>query len=162
MAAEQTKTAGHKKTTEVVEALLKDKIAELGFELCDVEFAKEYGNWELTLFINKDGGVDLNDCETVSRAVDPILDEADPIEQSYYLSVSSLGLDRPLKKTRDYERNMGNELIVKLFVPFEGKKEWIGILQEYDEESFTILTEDERLLTVTRKEAALVKPYLRF
>ena len=87
------------KTTELVESLLRETVESLGFTLCDVEFAKEYGNWVLTLYIDREGGVDLNDCERVSRAVDPILDREDPIEQTYYLSVSSLGLDRPLRKT---------------------------------------------------------------
>jgi len=150
------------KTTDYVESLLRPTVEALGFELCDVEFVKEYGNWVLTLFINKDGGVDLNDCEKVSRAVEPVLDEKDPIEQQYYLSVSSLGLDRPLKKDTDYARNMGKELVVKLYVPFEGKKEWIGELRAYDANSFEIALDEERSLTITRKEAALVKPYIRF
>lgn len=150
------------KTTELIESLLRDTVEGMGFSLCDVEFVKEYGNWVLTLFIDKPGGVDLNDCERVSRAVDPVLDQADPIEQQYYLSVSSLGLDRPLKKDADYERNLGKELIVRLYAPFEGRKEWIGTLQSYDGQSFSIGLEDEKVLTVTRKEAALVKPNIRF
>ena len=150
------------KTTDAVEALVKDKVESLGFELCDVEFQKEYGNWTLTLFIDRPEGVDLDACETVSRAVEPILDEADPIEQTYYLSVSSLGIDRPLKKDRDFERSMGKELVVKLYVPFEGKKEWVGTLTAYDAEGFTIALDGEREMTVTRKEAALVKPNIVF
>lgn len=151
------------KTTDVVERLLGDKIKEMGFELCDVEFQKEYGyDWVLTLYINKEGGVTIDDCEAVSRAVDPILDEADPIEQAYCLSVSSLGLDRPLKKTADYQRNLGQELVVRLYKPFEGKKEWQGVLQSFDEESFTLLVDDSFEMTITRKEAAQVKPFLRF
>lgn len=150
------------KTTELVESLVRSTVESMGFELCEVEFQKEYGNWTLTLYIDREGGVDLDACEAVSKAVDPILDEADPIEQEYYLSVSSLGIDRPLKKDRDYERNLGNELSVKLYAPFEGKKEWLGVLQRYTAEDFTLLTEDGRELTVTRKEAALVRPYIRF
>ena len=150
------------KTTEVVEQLLQPTVEALGFELCDVEFAKEYGNWVLTLYINREGGVDLDDCERVSRAVDPILDEADPIEQQYYLSVSSLGLDRPLKKDADFARNAGQELIVKLYAPFENRKEWIGVLQSYDAQSFDLLLEDGRTISIKRKEAALIKPYIRF
>lgn len=150
------------KTTELVESLLRETVESMGFELCDVEFAKEYGNWVLTLFIDKEGGVDLNDCERVSRAVDPILDRADPIEQQYYLSVSSLGLDRPLKKDADYARSVGKELIVRLYAPFEGRKEWIGELLSFDAQAFTLALEDGRSLTIKRKEAALVKPNIRF
>lgn len=150
------------KTTELVESLLRETVESLGFTLCDVEFAKEYGNWVLTLFIDKEGGVDLDDCERVSRAVDPILDRADPIDQPYYLSVSSLGLDRPLRKDADYARNAGKELVVRLYAPFEGRKEWIGTLQSFDGDAFTLLLEDGRQMTIKRKEAALVKPNVRF
>lgn len=110
------------KTTELVESLLRETVEAMGFSLCDVEFQKEHGNWVLTLYIDREGGVDLNDCERVSRAVDPILDEADPIEQHYYLSVSSLGLDRPLKKDADFARNLGKELVVRLYAPQDGKR----------------------------------------
>ncbi len=93
------------KTTETVAALARPAVEELGFTLYDVEFVKEYGNWVLTLYIDRPEGVSIDDCERVSRRVDPILDEADPIGQPYYLSVSSLGLDRPLKKDADFTRN---------------------------------------------------------
>ena len=129
------------KTTELVESLLKDTVETLGFTLCDVEFQKEYGNWTLTLFIDRDGGVTIDDCEQVSRAVDPILDEADPIAQPYYLSVSSLGLDRPLKRDADYARNLGKELTVRLYAPRDGKKEFLGVLDSFDAELFDALVE---------------------
>ena len=150
------------KTTELVEELLRETVESLGFTLCDVEFAKEYGNWVLTLYIDREGGVDLNDCERVSRAVDPILDREDPIEQAYYLSVSSLGLDRPLRKDADFARNAGKELVVRLYAPLEGKKEWVGTLESFDAEAFKLSLEEGRQLTIKRKDAALVKPYIRF
>ena len=157
------------KTTELCESLCRPAVEALGFTLCEVEFQKEYGDWVLTFFIDKEGGVtidkpggvDILDCETVSRALEPVLDEADPIEQAYYLSVSSLGIDRPLKKDADYERNLGKELEVKLYAPLKtdakgkGKKELTGVLESYDGESFTLI----RLL---RRDAALVRPYIRF
>ena len=87
------------KTTEVCEQLAKALVESMGFELCDVEFVKEYGDWVLTYYIDKEGGVTIDDCEAVSRAIEPILDENDPIEQEYTLSVSSLGIDRPLKRS---------------------------------------------------------------
>lgn len=88
------------KLTDRIFELTESKVRELGYELYDVEYQKEYDNWVLTLYIDSKDGISLDDCEIVSNAVDPILDEADPIEQAYYLSVSSVGIDRPLKKTK--------------------------------------------------------------
>lgn len=103
------------KTTQTVEALLRPVVTGMGYELDEVEFQKEQGNWVLTLYIEHQDGrsATIDDCEAVSRAVDPILDEADPIEQAYYLSVSSIGIDRPLKKDRDYQRSLGSPITVK-------------------------------------------------
>lgn len=149
------------KTAELVESLVKDTVEQLGFELCDVEFAKEYGNWVLTLFIDKEGGVSIDDCEAVSKAVDPVLDQADPIEQAYYLSVSSLGLDRPIKKDRDFARSIGKEVSVKLYAPRQGKKELTGVLTGYDGESIALSADGEEI-SIARKDAALIKPVIRF
>ncbi len=150
------------KTTETCEALLKSTVEQLGFELCDVEFKKEYGDWVLTLFIDKEGGVNIDDCERVSRAVEPVLDENDPIEQQYTLSVSSLGLDRPLKRDRDYARAMGKELEVRLYVPRDGSKERTGTLTAYDADTLTLTLEDGSSFVVAKKDAALVRPHIRF
>ena len=150
------------KTIEICENLCKEKIASMGFELCDVEYQKEYGDWVLTFYIDKPGGVTIDECEAVSRAIEPILDEADPIEQEYVLSVSSLGIDRPLKKTRDFERAMGTELEIKLYAPQDGKKQWIGTLIAFDEDSFTVETETKGTLIVKKKDCALVRPNIRF
>ena len=149
------------KTAELVDSLVRETVEAMGFSLCDVEFQKEHGNWVLTLFIDREGGVSVDDCERVSHAVDPILDEADPIEQHYYLSVSSLGLDRPLKKDADYARSIGKELILRLYAPQEGKKECTGTLRSFDAESFELAAEGgvRRFL---RREAALVRPDVRF
>lgn len=155
------------KTTELCETLCRKTVEDMGFTLWDVEFQKEFGDWVLTFFIHKEGGVNVDDCEAVSRAIEPILDENDPIEQAYYLSVSSLGIDRPLKKDADFERNMGKELEVKLYAPMKdnpkdkGKKELIGVLTAFDENSFTLQIGEENRV-ILRKEAALVRPYLRF
>ena len=150
------------KTTEICETLCKARIESMGFELCDVEYQKEYGDWVLTFYIDKTGGVTIDECEAVSRAIEPILDEADPIESEYVLSVSSLGIDRPLKKTRDFERAMGQELEIKLYAPHNGKKQWIGTLTSFDEDSFTVETESGTPLTVKKKDCALVRPNIRF
>lgn len=148
-------------TAQKVEQLLKQPVAELGFELCDVEFIKEYGDWVLTLYIDKEGGVNIDDCERVSRAVDPMLDEADPIEQAYMLSVSSLGLDRPLKKDADYTRNLGKRIEIKLFAPKDGKKEFKGELVSFDETNVVVRLEKGEL-TLERKAIALARPELVF
>ncbi len=150
------------KTTDICRQLCQSKIEELGFELCDVEYQKEYGDWVLTLFINKDGGVTIDDCETVSRAIEPILDENDPIDQQYFLSVSSLGIDRPLKNEADYKRNMGNDIYVKLYAPRNGVKELIGKLTAFDDNTFTLTTEKDTEIIVQKKAAALVRPHIIF
>ena len=148
-------------TAQRVEQLLKGTVEELGYELCDVEFLKEYGDWVLTLFIDKPDGVTIDDCERVSRTVDPILDEADPIEQQYYLSVSSLGLDRPLKKDADFQRSIGKRIEIKLFAPKDGKKEFVGELLRFDEETVVIAQKDGEL-SLERKSIALARPELVF
>ena len=148
-------------TAQKVEQLLKQPVAELGYELCDVEFIKEYGDWVLTLYIDKEGGVNIDDCERVSRAVDPMLDETDPIEQAYMLSVSSLGLDRPLKKDADFARNIGKRIEIKLFAPKNGKKEFTGELVGFDENSIVVKLEAGEL-TLERKALALARPELIF
>ncbi|MBQ6236151.1 MAG: ribosome maturation factor RimP [Clostridia bacterium] len=150
------------KTTEICENLCKARIESLGFELCDVEYQKEYGDWVLTFYIDKPGGVTIDECEAVSRAIEPILDEADPIESEYVLSVSSLGIDRPLKKDRDFERAMGTELEIKLYAPQDGKKQWIGTLSAFDADGFTVETEQGKPLTFQKKDCALVRPNIRF
>lgn len=150
------------KTVDAVDALLRPVVAGMGYELDEVEFIKEHGNWVLTLYIEKpDGTVTLDDCEAVSRAVDPILDEADPIEQAYYLSVSSIGIDRPLKKDRDYERNLGNKITAKLYAPLKGKKEYTGELIAFDENSFTIEVNGSDM-KILRKDASSVRPCIDF
>jgi ribosome maturation factor RimP len=144
-----------------VEQLLKRPVEELGFELCDVEFIKEYGDWVLTLYIDKEGGVNIDDCERVSRAVDPLLDEADPVEQAYMLSVSSLGLDRPLKKDADFTRSIGKRIEIKLFAPKNGKKEFTGELVSFNETSIVIRL-DSGEMSLERKAIALARPEIVF
>lgn len=150
------------KTTEICEQIAAPMIASMGFELCDVTFQKEYGDWVLTFYIDKQDGVTIDDCEAVSKAIDPLLDEYDPIDQEYVLSVSSLGIDRPLKKDRDFERAMGKELQIKLYAPLEKKKEWIGELISFNADSFAIRTEQGKELVILKKDCALIRPNIRF
>lgn len=149
------------KLTDRIFELLEPTVKDLGYELYEVEFQKEYDNWVLTLFIDRQDGVDLDDCERVSNAVDPILDEADPIEQAYYLSVSSVGIDRPLKKDKDFQRNIGKKLDIRLYAPLDGRKELAGELSSFDEESFTVMTEKGEK-RIGRKACALVRPHIDF
>lgn len=155
------------KITETVDQAVRATVEALGFELDEVEYQKEQGNWVLTLYIDAPEGVTLDDCERVSHAVDPILDEADPIPDAYYLSVSSIGLDRPLRKDRDFARNIGNKLDVKLYAPVNKKKEFLGTLVSFDADSFTIALVGKdgaagSEMTIARKDAALVRPHIDF
>lgn len=150
------------KTTELCEQIAAPIIEGLGYELCDVEFAKENGEWVLTFYVDKPGGVTIDDCERVSRAIEPALDEKDPIEQFYYLSVSSPGIDRPLKRQRDYEKNMGAELAVKLYAPIDKKKEFAGILLSANEDSFTLRLSNGEEKLFQKRDAAQVRPVIRF
>lgn len=154
------------KVTERVAAIVEPCINELGYELYDIDFHKEYDNWELMLIIDRAEGVTLDDCERVSRAVEPLLDEADPIEQAYYLTVSSVGLDRPLKLNKDFDRNIGTLLDIKLYSApadkaLKGKKVFTGTLTAHDAETFTF-TNELGTFTLQKKAAALLRPHLDF
>ena len=143
--------------SEIAEPIVK----EIGVELYDVEYVKEGGTWYLRVYIDAEGGVDIEQCEAVSRALDPALDAADPIKDAYYLEVSSVGLDRPLKKEKDFYYFMGEMIEVKLYKAYEGHKEFVGRLVDFTEGSFTI-ENDKGSITFTQKEAALVRPYIEF
>ena len=144
------------------EALLEPIIEELGFELVDVEYVKEGGTWYLRAYIDKPGGITVDDCELVSRAANDILDEKDFVEDSYVFEVSSPGLGRPLKKEKDFARRMGEEVEIRTFRPINRQKEFVGILNAYDKETVTITYEDETEQTFDRKEIALIRQALDF
>lgn len=127
------------------------------FELVDVEYIKEAGNWYLRVYIDKPGGITIDDCEVVSRALSEYLDKEDFIEDSYILEVSSPGLGRPLKKDKDFNRNMGKEVEIHLFRPLEKQKEYTGLLTAYDKDTVTIQLDDGKELTIPRKSIALIR-----
>ena len=127
------------------------------FELVDVEYVKEAGNWYLRAYIDKEGGITVDDCESVSRTLSDWLDEEDFIEDSYTLEVSSPGLGRPLKKEKDLKRSLGEEVEVRLYKPRDGQKEYTGILKAYDKDTVTIETEDSREEVFTSSEIALIR-----
>lgn len=126
------------KVTDTVAALAKPVAEAQGCELWDVEYVREAGQWYLRVYIDKPGGVSIDDCEAVSRALDPILDEADPIEQSYTFEVSSAGAERSLKRPSDFERFMGSLVEVRLYTAVDGVKQAVGHLKGYDAGNVTV------------------------
>ena len=144
------------KITEQVWAFSEPVVRALGCELWDVEYVREGGEWFLRLYIDKDGGVSINDCEAVSRAVDPILDEKDPIEQSYRFEVCSAGLERVLKRPSDFARFLGADVLVKLYRPKDGVKEFPSVLRGYEDGRVTVEM-NGRTLTFEKNEVALVR-----
>lgn len=126
------------KVTEKVEALARPVVEDEGCELWSVEYVREAGSWYLRVFIDKDGGVGIDDCERISRRLDPILDEADPIPDSYVFEVGSAGAERELKRPSDFEKFMGSEVEVKLYQPYEGKKSLFGKLEAYENGDITV------------------------
>lgn len=126
------------KITDKVEALARPVVEEAGCELWSVEYVKEAGAWYLRIFIDKEGGVGITDCETISRRLDPILDEADPIPDSYVFEVGSAGAERELKRPSDFERFIGSEVEVKLYQPLDGRKAIVGTLNAYNDGAVTV------------------------
>ena len=128
-----------------------------GFELVDVEYVKEGGNWYLRAYIDKPGGITVDDCEVISRSLSDKLDEEDFIEGAYILEVSSPGLGRPLKKEKDFVRNMGQEVELRTYRAIEKQKEFRGILDAYDKSSITLEVEEGEKLVFDRSNVALVR-----
>ena len=144
------------------EELLKPIIAENNFELVDVEFVKEGSNWYLRAYIDKEGGITVDDCELVSRALSDLLDEKDFIDEAYILEVSSPGLGRPLKKDKDFVRSIGEEVEIKLFRAINKQKDNTGYLKAYDKDTVTIEDEDENEMVFERSNIALIRLALDF
>ena len=141
------------KTEELVQPLVdKNK-----FELVDVEYVKEAGTNYLRVYIDKEGGITIDDCEIISRALSDLLDEKDYIDEAYILEVSSPGLGRPLKKDKDFARSIGEEVDVKLFKPIERQKEFSGILESYNDTEVTIRLDEETVMNFNRKDIALIR-----
>ena len=139
-----------------VEELLKDIIENIGYELYDVRYEKEGKDYYLRIIIDKPEGIDINDCEKVNDAINDKLDEADYIKDQYFLEVSSPGLERVLRKDKHFEKQIGNEISLKLFKPINKQKELVGILEEYNENELTIKVEEETL-KINLKDIAIAK-----
>ena len=149
------------KVTEIVAELAAPAVAAAGCELWDVEYVREGSDYFLRLYLDKEGGVDINDCEAISRAVDPVLDEKDPIPTSYIFEVCSAGLERALKRASDFERFMGSAITVKLYRPRNGLKEIPAVLKSYDEGKITVEAGKETI-TFEKSEVALVRLRVEF
>ena len=144
------------KITDKVSLLAAPVVEQAGCTLWDVEYVREAGTWYLRVYIDKEGGVSIDDCERISRALDPVLDEADPIPDSYVFEVGSAGIERELKRPGDFEIYMGSEVELRLYQPFEGSKVFVGKLSAYNEGDVSIEVGD-RSLTFTKAQTAQVK-----
>ena len=147
------------KLTDKVSEIARPIVEEEGCTLWDVEYVREAGTWYLRVFIDKDGGVSIDDCERVSRRLDPILDEEDPIPDSYVFEVGSAGADRELKRPGDFEQFMGSEIEVKLFRPVGGSKHYTGTLAAYENGTVS-LAQRETILNFTKDQIAQVRLYV--
>ena len=146
---------------QVITELAKPIVEDLNYELVDVEFVKEGANWYLRIYIDKSGGIGIDDCQSVSEKISDILDEKDPIEQSYYLEVSSPGLERPLKTERDFIKYKGELVEIKVFQPIDGKKifegELVGLI-----DGNIVITQDGKTLEFEKNKVAIVKRAVKF
>ena len=142
-----------KKTEELILPILDEK----GFELVDVEYVKEGQDYFLRAYIDKPGGITIDDCVAVSREMNVLLDELDYVEGAYTFEVSSPGLGRPLKKARDFERSLGQEVEIRTYKAIDGSKEFYGILHAYDDDSVTVLSEDDEEVTFNKSDIALIR-----
>ncbi len=145
----------------VVESISAPVVEDLGLELVDVEYVKEGGRRILRVFIDKPGGVSHDDCEAVSKRLDTLLDEKDPIPQSYYLEVSSPGIERPLKKLRDFQRFTGHMIRVTTFAPLAGRKMFTGKLAGV-EDGALILEENGNAFSISLDQVASARLHVEF
>lgn len=144
------------------EELIQPIIDRMNFELVDVEYVKEGGQWYLRAYIDKEGGITVNDCEDVAREMNVLLDELDYIPDSYIFEVSSPGLGRPLKKEKDYIRNMNKEVEIRTYRAINKCKEFYGLLRAYDKNSVTIENEDGENVVFQKSEIALIRQAIDF
>lgn len=152
-----------KKVEESVMQLVMPAAAQLGYTVVDVEYVKKRGeDSELVIYIDKEGGVDLDDCEACSMAIDPLIDAADPIEEPYILCVSSPGIDRPLKRPEDFARHLNEKVDVKLYEKRAGKKEWTVMLRGYDEKAISLETDKGEAWELELAKIAQIRPHIDF
>lgn len=153
---------GNKKIEDMITQMVLPITNEMLFDLIDVEYVKEGNNWHLRIYIDKPGGITIDDCQSVSEKLSDELDRVDPIQRSYILEVSSPGLGRPLKKDRDFERYKGEMIEIKLFSPIEGKKIFKGELLGLVNNEVTIKLENGVIMNFNKSEIALAKRAIKF
>lgn len=139
------------------EKLLEPILTANNFELYDVEYVKEGGNWFLRVYIDKENGITVDDCEVVSRALSDLLDKNDFIPDAYILEVSSPGLGRHLKKDKHFAKSIGEEVEIKLYKPVNKKKEFVGILTAFDQDTLTLELENSTVMVINRSDIAMVR-----
>ncbi|MDD6021795.1 MAG: ribosome maturation factor RimP [Acutalibacteraceae bacterium] len=144
-------------TVAAVRQLVEPYAKELGLTIWDIRFEKEGASWYLRIFIDKEGGVGIDDCVDFSHAIDKPLDEADPIEQSYCLEVSSPGVERELSRPEHFEKCLGQSVLIRLIRPIDGQRDFTGTLESFDDGNITVRLENGSGFTFTKKEAAWVK-----
>ena len=145
-----------------IEELVSPIVDDKGFEIVDIEYVKEAGEYYLRVFLDKEGGISLNDCEAVSRELSEILDVKDPIKDNYFLEVSSPGLDRPLKKDKDFVRYQGRDVEIKLYKPLNGSKQFEGELVGLNEDKNIVVMIDDNEVEFNKKDVALVRLAIKF
>ena len=147
----------HEDYEEKTEKLLEPILSANHYELYDVEYVKEAGNWFLRVYIDKENGITIDDCELVSRALSDLLDKKDFISDSYILEVSSPGLGRQLKREKHFEKSIDEEVEVKLFKPINKRKEFVGVLKDFDQNTLTIELEDHSTMVIQRSDISTVR-----
>ncbi|MDR0879314.1 MAG: ribosome maturation factor RimP [Clostridioides sp.] len=146
----------------LIEATVKEVTDRHEFELVDVEYVKEAGEYYLRIYIDKEGGISLSECEIISRELSPILDENDPIEENYFLEISSPGLDRPLKKEKDFVRYAGRDVELKLYKAVDGKKQYEGKLIELTPDNIIRVEVGDEPKEFDRKDVAIIRLAIEF
>lgn len=135
---------------------------DLNYELVDIEYVKESGSYYLRIYVDKPGGVTLDDCQTMSMAVSEKLDENDPFKEAYYLEVSSPGLDRPLKTDKDLKRNLGKDIEIKLYKAFNNRKSYEGKLEDFNDSEIVILDESNSNIKIPKEIISSIKLAIKF
>lgn len=146
-----------KNTAEIVSEICEPVARKLGFSIWDIRFEKEGASWFLRVFIDKEGGVTIDDCEAMSVAIDPLLDQADPIDDSYYLEVSSPGIDRALCKPWHFEQYIGSVVDVRTIRPVDGRRDFTGVLEEYKDGQARIAPKDGKPMVFKKDETAYIR-----
>ena len=145
-----------------IEELVQPIVDARNIEIVDIEYVKEAGQFYLRIYLEKEGGISLDDCADVSRELNPILDEKDPIKDNYFLEVCSPGLDRPLKKDKDFERNLMEEVELKLYRQVDHLKDYTGLLKKFDKDTVTIELENGDEKTFDRSNLAIIRQTVYF